>query len=250
MFFAKPGEYEACGLFSIGHFVFLTITTIIIIISLYFTKKKRDKEILDIIRGFTIVLWVLEVLKIIFNFFVGNGTNPNNYIPLYYCSLILYAGVLSGFCKGNLKKTGDVFIATGAIIAGISFLIYPNTSLRYYPMFHFISFHSFLLHGSMIYLGLLANITDYIKIKKEDIKYYFVFVLIIGILAFIINTIFDSNLMFISQDFPGTPIHTIYEFTGNLFPVVMVMGHAIIPFYVILGIRFLIEKILNKSKKN
>ncbi|MBR3132845.1 MAG: YwaF family protein [Clostridia bacterium] len=242
MFLAKPGKYDACGIFTEGHFILLIVTSIIIAILLFLTRKKKEKEVLNIIRFFTVLLVVLEVLKIIFNFCVGNGSNLNNYVPLYFCSLILYAGILSSFCKGKIKRTGDVFIATGAIIAGISFLIYPNTSLRSYPIFHFISIHSFLLHGSMIYLGLLVNVTNYIKLEKEDIKYYFVFILIIGILAFIINTIFGSNLMFISRNFPNTPIEQIYNATGNLFPVVMVMGHATIPFYLVLGIVSLIKK--------
>ena len=104
MFFAKPGEYNPCGMFSIGHIILFSVTIIIISIRVYFTKNSKIQSVKKIIQRATIFLWILEIIKIIFNFVVGNFVNPNNYIPLYYCSLILYAGLLSGFTKGKIKK--------------------------------------------------------------------------------------------------------------------------------------------------
>ena len=39
MFFAKPGEYEPCGMYTWGHVLLLTITIIGIILGLHYTKK-------------------------------------------------------------------------------------------------------------------------------------------------------------------------------------------------------------------
>ncbi len=242
MFLSKPGEFPACELFSIGHLILFIITIVLVGIALFFSRKKNQKDVLNMIKVETVILWILEILKIIFNLKVGNASNPNTYIPLYYCSLILYAGILSGFCRGKLKRVGDVFLSTGAIIAGICFLICPNTSLSTYPMLHFISLHSFFLHGTMVYLGLLVNITNYIELKKEDIKYYFTFISIIGIIALIFNSIFGSNLMFISDNFPNTPIEIVYNLTGEVYPAVMILVQAIVPFYIIYFIRKLYIK--------
>ena len=44
MFFAKAGEYEACGMFTIGHFILIVITIIGIIISLKKTVNKSKQE--------------------------------------------------------------------------------------------------------------------------------------------------------------------------------------------------------------
>ena len=150
MFFAKPGEYEATGLYTIGHLILFVLTIIGIIIAINFTKNKKENEVKKIIQIVTIFIWILEIIKIIFNLAIGNANQPNTYIPLYFCSLILYAGILSGFCKGKLKRTGDVFIATGGLVAGIVFIACPATSLSSYPVFHYISLQSFILHGSMI----------------------------------------------------------------------------------------------------
>lgn len=248
MFLARPGEYKACGMYTVGHLILLIITIIGILVALKFTKNKNKEQITKIIRNITIFLWVLEIIKIIFNLMVGNASNPNTYVPLYFCSMILYAGILSGFCKGTLKHVGDVFLATGSMIAGIIFLMSPNTSLTTYPIFHYISLQSFILHGSMVYLGILVNVTNYVDVKAKDIIYYAGLMLIISVIAYIFNMIFDSNLMFISKDFPGTPIAILYNITGgNLFTIIMVMLQATVPFYLVYLIKYWVMKSLQKN---
>ena len=249
MFLAKPGEYEPCGMYTIGHLILLTITVIGILIALKFRKNSNKEQILKEIRIITIFLWVLEIIKIIFNLMVGNASNPNTYIPLYFCSVILYAGILSGFCKSKLKHVGDVFLATGGMIAGIMFLLCPNTSLTTYPMFHYISIQSFILHGAMVYLGILVNVINYIDVKGKDIIYYASLMLIISIIAYVFNAIFDSNLMFISKDFPGTPITIAYNFFGKLFTPLMIILQATIPFYIVYGVKCIVKKCVRKKEE-
>ena len=245
--FSSQGTYKACGIFSIGHFTLLIITIIGIWLALKYTKNKSREDIRKIIRNVTIVAWILEIVKIIFNVRQNSFKAINTYIPLYYCSILLYAGLLSSFAKGVFKRAGDVFIATGAIIGGIVFMIYPSTSLPIYPMFHFLSIHSFLYHGAMVYLGILVNITNYVKIEKSDIKYFASIMGMICFIALIINKAFDGNLMFISNNFPGTPLEIIYEFTGGglLYTIIMVIAQLVLPFYCsyyILNDRINIEK--------
>lgn len=54
---------------------------------------------------------------------------------LYYCSILLYAGIFSSLKNKFIKRVGDVFLATGGIVAGIVFIIFPTTSLLTYPNF-------------------------------------------------------------------------------------------------------------------
>ncbi len=53
---------------------------------------------------------------------------------------LLYAGLLSSFGKGVLKRIGDVSLATGAIVGGIVFYnlsIYKFTFLSCFPLFKY-----------------------------------------------------------------------------------------------------------------
>ena len=125
------------------------------------------------------------------------------------------------------------------------FLICPNTSLSTYPIFHYISIQSFILHGAMIYLGLLVNITGYVKIEAKDIIYYAGLMLLVSVIAYVFNKCTGSNLMFISKDFPGTPIHILYDLSGSWFTFWMIALQATIPFYVV----YVILKIIYKNTK-
>lgn len=237
MLFARPGEYEPCGMFTTGHFGLVILTIFGIVIALKKTINKTKEEVKQIIKRCTIAMWILEVIKIAFKLYTDDIRNLNNYVPLYYCSLLLYAGMLSSFAKNKLKRMGDVFLATGGIIGGIVFIILPTTSLPTYPMLHILSLHSFLYHGTMVYLGLLINATHYIELKASDIKYYATIVGAVCILAYIINKIFDSNLMFISKNFPGTPVEILYNITGPFFTPIISVAQMTLPFYIVYVIK-------------
>ena len=243
MLFANPGEYESCGMFTLDHFKLIIITILGIIIALKKTLHKTKDEVKKTIKRCTIILWIFEAIIISFKLRTGDVRNVNNYVPLYYCSLLLYAGLLSSFGRDKLKRMGDIFLATGAIVGGVIFIITPTTSLPSYPMLHIVSLHSFLFHGIMVYLGLLINMTHYIELEAHDIKYYAALVGVICLLAYIINCIFDSNLMFISKNFPGTPIEILYNLTGPFFTIVACVGQMTLPFYIIYGI-------ISKVRKN
>lgn len=232
MFFAKTGEYEPCGIYNVKHIILAIITIIFIVIALKCTKNKDKCKVKRIIRICTITMWILEIIKIIFKLQQCELTDVNKYVPLYYCSILLYAGILSSFGIGKVKRIGDVFLATGGIIGGIVFIIFPTTSLPEYPMFHFISLHSFLFHGTMIYLGILINMTNYIELKKKDIIYYAGLVGAICVISLIINNVFESNLMFISQNFPDMPLEIIYNATGVFFTPVMIAIQITLPFII------------------
>lgn len=234
MFFAKAGIYEPCGIFTAQHFILMAITFIAIIVALKYTINKKDIQ--KIIKNCTIFVCVCEMIKITFKIVNDGISNINNYVPLYYCSLLMYTGLLSSFSKGKLKRVGDVFLATGGMIGGLTFIIFPTTSLLTYPMLHLVSIHSFVFHGVMVYLSLLINLTNYIQLKSRDIIYYSSFVGIICILAYIVNNIFDSNLMFISKNFPGMPIEIIFNWAGKYFTIVMVLAQMFLPFYIMYGI--------------
>ena len=100
MLFAEPGKYEACGLFTKGHLNLIIITVIFIIIALKNTANKNKETVKKIIKKCTIVMWILEFIIILFKLFNSDPRNVNNYIPLYYCSMLLYAGLFSSFGKG------------------------------------------------------------------------------------------------------------------------------------------------------
>lgn len=188
--FSSIGKYAPCGMFTKGHFALIGITIIGIYVALKHTIKKSKEEIYEIIKKITIVICILEAFKIIYSISLNSLYEVNSYLPLYYCSMLIYACLLSSFGKGKFQRAGDVFLMVGSVIGGVVFILYPSTSLPTYPAFHILSIHSFLYHGIMVYLGTLLNKTRYIKLEKKDIKYFASLIGVLCIIAFIINNIF------------------------------------------------------------
>lgn len=246
MFLSRPGKYEACGIFTIKHFILMAITILGVLIALKHTVNKKDVK--KTIKNCTIFVCIFEIVKIAFNIAVNGTKDLNQYVPLYYCSLLLYSGVFSSFGKGKIKRIGDVFLATGGIVGGIIFILFPSTSLPTYPMLHLISIHSFIFHGIMLYLGLLINLTNYIQLEKKDIIYYSSLIGGICFIAYIVNQIFGSNLMFISKNFPGTFIEIVYNIMGDFFTPFMILSQMFLPFYVVYGIIKVLKSIGEKDE--
>jgi hypothetical integral membrane protein (TIGR02206 family) len=252
MFFAKEGIYKPCGLFSLAHIIFLCFSIISITIGLHYSKKLSPNIVRKIIGYSGIVFIFLELMKIIFVLVNYGPTNYNSYIPLYFCSIFEFVAVLSGFCKGKLQKIGDSFVFFGGIIGGLVFLIYPSTTLNAYPWFHFLCFHSVLLHSTMVFSSLLIVMTKTYIPNKKDVIYYCIPVLVFTALAFIVNNICGSNLMFISHKFATIPLlSSLWDILGIYGYVVLItLAQTVGIFYVVYGIYCFVKKILEKKEKN
>ena len=242
MFFCLPYAVKPCGVYTVGHLVLFLITVLLIGVGLYLCRNMDKDKVRTVIRSVTALLWALEIWKILFVLIVTGSRNPNDYVPLYYCSLVLYAGLFSSFGKGALRRFGDVFLATGSLVGGVCFLFFPSTSLPRYPFFHLISIQSFLLHGMMVFVGLLMLLRCVYRVKLSDIWSCAILVGATGVVSYVFNLVWnkahplqliETNLMFVSNNFTGCPVD-LYGFLGPiLYPIFMIAVQAFGPFLLV-----------------
>lgn len=245
-FFAPPDAYAPAGLFGREHLALFLLAAALIALALYASRHLDADGVRRVIRAVTLALWIAEVLKVAFVLLLARSHNPNEYVPLYYCSITLYAGALSSLSRGALRRVGDAFLATGALVGGAVFLAVPLTSLSRYPAWHFISLHSILLHATMVYLALLLLWRGVYRVRGWDILYHGALVCAVCAVALTFNLCYDArhpeaplaNLMFISKDFPGTPISFFYHLCGPLlYPVAAMLGQALLPPLTVYGVQ-------------
>ena len=60
-------------------------------------------------------------------------------------------------------------------------------------------------------LIILVNITNYIDLKISDIKYYALLITVISCISYVVNKILGTNFMFITENFPYTPVDIVYN---------------------------------------
>jgi hypothetical protein len=139
---------------------------------------------------------------------------------------------------------GQAYLSGPSLIAGLSFLIFPTTSLKILPLFHFLSFHSMIYHSLMLYVGIMYFKSNVIEYKIKEGKYYILFLLIFSLFAILINYIYGSNMMFYDNpyNFPFQFIIDIYNFSNILYTVIVFLAYLTL-YYVVLFLKYLITKI-------
>ena len=231
MLFAPKDLYEACGMFTKEHLILLSVNLVVLGILLYFTKTFTPKKVDNITKICAVVIVVLELIKIGFNFTMGYLW-LDSWFPVSYCSIFIYALLLCGFTHGKWKAMGEAYIAGVAIIAGFIYLLFPSTSLMQYPMWHFLSIHSMFFHTLMMYMGFLYLYKLRIELNKTAYINYILLFGTVAVVALILNLIFGSNLMLLREPFniPLPLAHQIYEKFPWGYTVLVIATYLFLPF--------------------
>ena len=165
---------EVAGLFSPAHFAYIFVFVIgmavLIKLSLGMDKRKARKVRLLIAVSVT----VMEVIKIALRIY--KGQHISSWIPLYYCSLFIFAVWLSLIPSESISRIGKSYIAMGGAMAALIFTIVPTTSIAIFPALHIATVHSFIYHFLMFYSGIMLFIQEGYKPRLSDGVRYFLFI--------------------------------------------------------------------------
>ena len=229
-FFAPGGIYEPCSMFTPTHIIAASAAfVLLVLLFVIFRKRMSDRSLRNMFRVLAPVITLLETIKIFHAFYYGNPT-LDEWLPLSYCGLFIFALYLAGFGKGFLGDCGKSFIAYGAPIAGIAFLIFPTTSLMNFPIWHFLSVYSMFFHSCMLMCGLL--LLDRMRMTKKLYLSYCAFVVFFAIPSVIMNCTLSSNLMNLREPYniPIKPLHTIYENVPFVYTLLVLIAYMLMPF--------------------
>jgi putative membrane protein len=246
-FFCKEYEYEPVGMFSLGHILILIIFLLLVAFLAYKCCSLKEEKIILLTKSIAIIVTILEIIKIVIQHVNGEGDLIDHWLPLYFCSMFIYATWMAGFGKGIIQNLGKAFIGTGGIIAGMSFLIFPTTSFTMYPLFHYFCLYSMVYHSLMVFLGIVYLINGFEKIDKKSFVYYIIFCSFFNILAIIVNAILDTNFMFLKRagNIPISLVVKLEEFSPTLFTIFMFVVCIFGTYFII----WLICLVVNKMKK-
>lgn len=245
--FAPSGKYEACGLFNTTHFIALAVCLILVIVAVYFSRNISEKKFNTITRISAIGITILEIVKIIYNLYYDFNAPINNWLPLHFCSLFIYSLWLSGYFSGHIKKIGESFLIGGGIIAGLTFLIVPSTSLRLFPIFHFQCLYSLLFHALFLYFGLVILIRNFFTLNLKSYLYYVIFTSFFCIIAYILNTTTEANFMFLENPWsiPLPFLATIRNSNHYLYSLIIYLAYVVGTYFPIM----FIQKLINHFRK-
>ena len=238
---------------SIYQYIYLGISIVLLVALLILLRKSSKEKVLKIIR-------IVSIFMIIF--YIGKTTWESiydierfkefnyNLLPFDTCSIIMLAGILSGFGKGKLKDLSTCWLATGCIVGGIANMLFLN-AFKFYPFFSFGAFYSMIWHFLMVFIGLLLIVTRYVDMKYKDILKGYLFHLLISIVVIPMNFIFNFDFM-LYKDLGGVPFFNgiATNLTANnlqfLNPIMMLIIYFI-AFNIIYLITYGIKRLVNRN---
>ncbi|MBQ2712777.1 MAG: YwaF family protein [Clostridia bacterium] len=164
--------------------------------------RKRDK----LIKPVFIVLWavvtVLEVVKITWESTTGNTVRleVTGILPLYACSIFMYAMPFAIWGKGNVKRAACGYVCTlGMLGASVNFF-YPMTVLYRYSIISFSAMHSMVYHAVMLFTCLTMLLSGYHRYthaeRALDLLLPCIPSLIMSVPANIVNYTLNADYMF------------------------------------------------------
>ena len=240
---------------SVAQYVYLCISVVLLIVLLVLLRKSSKEKVLKIIKGTSIFMIVLYIAKTTWESIYDiklSGSFNTGLLPLDTCSIIMYAGLLAGFCKGKIGKAASSWLATGGVVGGVATMLYLN-AFKYYPFFSFGAFYSMIWHFLMVFLGLLLIVTKYVDIKFSTVLYGFMFHFIISLIVIPLDFIFNWDFM-LYLNLGGVPIFEdiASKLTAQnlqfLNPILMLVLYFI-AFGIIIGVAKILSIIFGKKKE-
>ncbi len=145
------------------HFVFSALSIAAVIILAFYVKKKGEKTIKTVFICLWATIVVYEFAKIFWESFSGSSIRfeAGGILPLYPCSVFMYAMPLAIWGKGILRAAGCGYVCTLGLVGGTVNFVYPATILGNYSCISFAGFHTFIYHGALVFTALVMLLSGY-----------------------------------------------------------------------------------------
>lgn len=184
------------------HLLYIVISLLLTVVILFYAtkyiKKQSSKDRFLVSMG--LLCFFFHISSLWVEYLTNDGVaQVNDYIlfPIYFCNLLMITLLVLSLLPNKQSKFYQIlsiFTFYGGLFGPTISLIYPTYylssggNLDYYVMKSLIS-HSFLLIGTMwLYLG------GYFKPRLSNVIWYFLGLVVTGILGFITNVIYEVFL--------------------------------------------------------
>lgn len=236
---------QICGMYTPGHFLMIGFFIIASFLILRVTVRLSLEKVRKLNLWIAIIFTAIEIFKISLRIYKGHP--PTDWVPLYFCSLYLYAVWFSLSKNEFVNKIGRTYIAMGGIVAAITFCLYPSTSLAIYPIWHPESIHSYIYHIVLFCSGVTVLTTGYYRPKAKDSIHYLIFMCIVAIPSVILNSTIGTNCLFLADAYGLAFLPDIIAFSPVLYGILAFLMQASGVFWVDFAVYKVFMK-LNKSK--
>ena len=158
-------------LFGWFHIASLALTALVTVAMCYGHKNDSAERVRRVVFCTALVVTIAEIYKQInYSFSYTNGITFDYQwyaFPFQFCSTPMYVGLLAGLLrKGKLQEALYAYLATFAVFAGASVMVYPGDV---FVGTVGINIQTMICHGSMICVGVYLFYTGAVKPENRTI---------------------------------------------------------------------------------
>ncbi len=210
-----PGADKMPGtLFTPMHFIVALLFVALVIIACAVCKKLEESKLKRIFTVLWAFLVIFEIAKIVWESVSGKvvSVELGGILPLYPCSIFMYAMPFSIWGKGIVRKAACGYVCTLGLLGGLINFVYPANVLSNYSCISFAGFHTLTYHSTMVFCAftmLLFGYHTYTDARKfQDLLVPAIPCLVISIPANLVNfSPINADYMFFKlQSFFFAPI--------------------------------------------
>lgn len=210
--------------FETFHFLhFVVLMLLFTIITLALRKYQRlDQAGQDRFQLYmAIYFFVEELIYSLWLIFQCHDGLWQELLPLQLCSICVYVSIASVLFKRTELR---FFCGVVGTLAGLVAILYPANISGLYPAFSYRTINFFLLHGAFILFGLI-QLQDESLLRYGNIKRCSCLLMVMFLVAFLVNLKFHTNYMFIGIPSTIGLIRMIYQMSGLVLfiPVIMLL---------------------------
>ncbi|MBR2614764.1 MAG: YwaF family protein [Clostridia bacterium] len=238
----RPGPYELKL-----EKIILILVFVFLIVFLPIKLRNNEKGTRKALIFFWLFAVSIDLIKyIFFNAFVtaNNLGLDRMELPLWTCTIYLFAMPLSLFCKNEkVKNACNGFLCSISMIGGFINFFFSAESV-----FSFLGLHTFLYHFVLLITPIIMLVSGYYKPKFKDFIGGFLVFIIYAIPVFIFDNIFKQDYMFIYNGAWFGPAWEIAKLMPHklLWTFVCVIAHGGVCALII----FIESKLINLKKLN
>ncbi len=225
---------DTAGMFNSLHLVATALFFMLLVLLLVLSRKMSARAAERTLLWLTIAVTVMEIIKIAVR--IRRGLGPDSWVPLYFCSLFIFAVWLVRIPCEPLRRTGYAFITMGGITASVFFTFYPSTSLGMYPLISGATLHSFMYHLIMCYCGILVLWRGLYRPRAVDSAGYFIFIASACLASAVCNRHLGTNCMFLGHPFGLPLLEPLLELSPMLYRCTVTVAQGSLMFWANFGL--------------
>lgn len=234
MFFAPGAQIDradAFPMFGWRHIALLIIVALGLFLALHYIAHAPKKRAKQLICAAAVAVPALELSHTVWLYFCGY-TDLIKLLPLHLCAMQSIFIPLAVFTK---KACFREFIYATAVLGGALGIIFPTGVAECYPVWHYQTIQTAVLHGLLIFVPLALIFSGEFRPKLRNFsKVLFIF-LCVALVAAAVDFRFEENYMFLRQAPEGTPLDWVYDTFGRgayLIVAFVVLAAASVSMYI------------------